>query len=132
MSDTKTMQALVKTAKGKGLIEIREVPVPEIGDNEVLIEVKAAGICGTDLHIYNDNFPYWPPVILGHEFSGIIAETGKNVCRIFPAGQSPKFFERFRIAAAECKPSDPCAEAQPAVSNYKTPSKYHRTGVKVV
>ena len=79
MSKPKTMQALVKIAKGKGLVEIREVPVPEIGDNEVLIEVKAAGICGTDLHIYNDNFPYWPPVILGHEFSGIIAEAGKNV-----------------------------------------------------
>ncbi len=79
MNMTKTMQALVKTAKGKGLVELREVPVPEIGDNEVLVEVKAAGICGTDLHIYNDNFPYWPPVILGHEFSGVIAQTGKNV-----------------------------------------------------
>ncbi len=75
----KTMTALVKTAKGKGLIEVREVPVPTIGDDEVLIEVKAAGICGTDLHIYHDEFPYWPPVILGHEFSGIIAATGKNV-----------------------------------------------------
>lgn len=76
---SKTMQALVKTAKGKGLIEIQEVPIPEMGDDEVLIEVKAAGICGTDLHIYHDKFPYWPPVILGHEFSGIIAEVGKNV-----------------------------------------------------
>ncbi|MGD8778506.1 MAG: alcohol dehydrogenase catalytic domain-containing protein [Ignavibacteria bacterium] len=76
---SKTMEALVKTAKGKGLVEIREVPIPEIGDNDVLIEVKAAGICGTDLHIYNDEFPYWPPVILGHEFSGVIVEVGKNV-----------------------------------------------------
>ncbi|MCD4693349.1 MAG: alcohol dehydrogenase catalytic domain-containing protein [Calditrichales bacterium] len=79
MSKPEKMNALVKTAKGKGLVEIREVSVPEIGDNEVLIEVKAAGICGTDLHIYNDKFPYWPPVILGHEFSGTIAEMGKNV-----------------------------------------------------
>jgi len=44
--------------------------VPRSGNNEVLIEVKAAGICGTDLHIYHDEFPYWPPVILGHEFAG--------------------------------------------------------------
>lgn len=73
------MTALVKTQKGKGFIELKEVPVPEIGSNEVLIEVKAAGICGTDLHIYHDNFPYWPPVILGHEFSGVIASKGKNV-----------------------------------------------------
>ena len=79
MNKIKTMKALVKTAKGKGLVEIREMPVPEIGDNEVIIEIKAAGICGTDLHIYNDKFPYWPPVILGHEFSGVIAEIGKNV-----------------------------------------------------
>lgn len=74
-----TMKALVKTGKGPGLIEIRDVPVPEIGEGEVLIEVKAAGICGTDLHIYHDEFPYWPPVILGHEFSGVIAAVGRNV-----------------------------------------------------
>lgn len=79
MNREKTMKALVKTAKGKGLMELREVPVPKIGDGEVLIEVKGAGICGTDLHIFHDEFPYWPPVILGHEFSGIIVEKGKGV-----------------------------------------------------
>jgi L-iditol 2-dehydrogenase len=75
----KTMTALVKIAKGKGLIELKEVPIPEISDQEVLIEIKAAGICGTDLHIYHDEFPYWPPVILGHEFAGVIARVGKEV-----------------------------------------------------
>jgi L-iditol 2-dehydrogenase len=73
------MRALVKTAKGKGLCEVREVPEPSVRENDVLIDVKACGICGTDLHIYHDEFPYWPPVILGHEFSGVIAEVGKNV-----------------------------------------------------
>ncbi len=73
------MKALVKTQKGKGYLELKEVAVPEIGDNEVLIKVQSAGICGTDIHIYNDEFPYWPPVILGHEFSGTIAATGKDV-----------------------------------------------------
>ncbi len=73
------MQALVKTKKGKGFIEIKDVPVPSIGDSEVLIDVKACGICGTDLHIYHDEFPYYPPVILGHEFSGTIAAVGRNV-----------------------------------------------------
>jgi L-iditol 2-dehydrogenase len=73
------MQALVKTKKGKGFIEIRDVPVPSIGDSEVLIEVKACGICGTDIHIYHDEFPYYPPVILGHEFSGTIAAVGRDV-----------------------------------------------------
>lgn len=73
------MQALVKTMKGKGFVEIREVPPPTFGESEVLIEVKACGICGTDLHIYRDEFPSYPPVILGHEFSGTIAEVGVNV-----------------------------------------------------
>jgi threonine dehydrogenase-like Zn-dependent dehydrogenase len=45
------MRALVKTMKGKGFVEIREVPTPVIGDSEVLIDVRACGICGTDLHI---------------------------------------------------------------------------------
>ncbi len=73
------MRALVKTKKGKGFIELKDVPAPSIGDAEVLIDVKACGICGTDLHIYNDEFPYYPPVILGHEFSGTIAAVGRNV-----------------------------------------------------
>ena len=75
----KTMLALVKTAKGKGHVELRDVPVPKIGPTDVLIEVKAAGICGTDLHIYHDEFPYWPPVILGHEFAGVVAAAGREV-----------------------------------------------------
>ncbi len=79
MSEKPTMKALVKTAKGEGLVELRDVPVPEIGAGEVLIEVKAAGICGTDLHILHDEFPYWPPVILGHEFAGVIAAAGPDV-----------------------------------------------------
>ena len=73
------MKAVVKYGKGKGLVEIREVPVPKIKDDEVLMEVKAVSVCGSDLHIYHDSHPYWPPVILGHEFSGVIAEVGKDV-----------------------------------------------------
>ena len=70
------MQALVKTQKGPGFLELRDVPEPSPGSGEVLIEVKACGICGTDLHVWHDRFPYWPPVILGHEFSGQIVEAG--------------------------------------------------------
>lgn len=73
------MQALVKTQKGEGFIELREVPEPVISDDEVLIAVKAAGICGTDIHVKHDTFPYWPPVILGHEFAGEIGQVGANV-----------------------------------------------------
>jgi L-iditol 2-dehydrogenase len=73
------MKAVVKYGKGKGLVEIREVPEPKVKDDEVLIEVKAVSVCGSDLHIYHDAHPYWPPVILGHEFSGVIVEMGKEV-----------------------------------------------------
>jgi L-iditol 2-dehydrogenase len=79
------VKALVKTAKGEGCIEVRDVPVPKIkNDDEALIRISAAGVCGTDLHIYHDEFPCWPPVVLGHEFSGIITETGKGVARFKP------------------------------------------------
>jgi len=73
------MLAVVKYAKGPGNVELREVPVPKPREDEVLIKVMAASICGSDLHIYHDEHPYWPPVIMGHEFSGEIVEVGANV-----------------------------------------------------
>lgn len=72
------MQALLKTRKGAGFLELRDMPEPSPGPGEVLIEVKACGICGTDVHILHDQFPYWPPVILGHEFAGEIVATGPD------------------------------------------------------
>lgn len=73
------MKAIVKFAKGYGNLEIRDVPRPTIKDDEVLIEIKAAGICGTDLHHYEAGDNITIPVILGHEFSGNIVEIGKMV-----------------------------------------------------
>ena len=76
----KMQKALVKTAKGYGNVEVRSVPVPELPrEGWVLIRIHAAGICGTDIHVWEDKFQFWPPVILGHEFSGEIVEIGKNV-----------------------------------------------------
>jgi len=74
------MKALVKTQKGKGFLELREVPEPSPQEGEVKIEVAACGICGTDIHVRHDEFPYWPPVILGHEFTGTVVELGAG-CR---------------------------------------------------
>jgi L-iditol 2-dehydrogenase len=77
------MKALVKTAKGVGNIELLERPVPRLGQpDEALIEVLAAGVCGTDIHIWHDKFPYWPPVVLGHEFCGRVAEVGPEVTMV--------------------------------------------------
>jgi len=60
-------------------IRVEEVKKPEIAEDEVLIEVKAAGICGTDLHFYKGEWKVDMPIIPGHEFSGVIAEVGENV-----------------------------------------------------
>ncbi len=58
----------------------KDVPLPEIGDNEVLIKVMACGICGSDVHgLDGSTGRRIPPLIMGHEASGIIAETGRNV-----------------------------------------------------
>jgi threonine 3-dehydrogenase len=76
------MQALVKTHAAPGL-ELRDVPVPPVGINDVLVRVHKTGICGTDLHI--EAWDPWaqgaisPPLTIGHEFVGEVVEVGANV-----------------------------------------------------
>lgn len=77
-----TMKAIVKAAAGPGA-EVRDVAVPVAGRGEVLLRVLRAGVCGTDLHIWN--WDRWsegrvkPPVTLGHEFVGEVIELGEDV-----------------------------------------------------
>lgn len=71
------MQALVLEDVGK--IEYKEAAVPDIGSDEVLVKVMAAGVCGSDIpRTYRDG-AHNMPLIIGHEFSGIVEKTGKNV-----------------------------------------------------
>ncbi|MDZ7292470.1 MAG: zinc-dependent alcohol dehydrogenase family protein [candidate division KSB1 bacterium] len=60
-------------------IEIEERPTPKVGPHEVLVQIGACGICGTDLHIFAGEAHARPPVILGHEFAGTVVEVGKEV-----------------------------------------------------
>jgi threonine 3-dehydrogenase len=75
------MRALVKESPGPGIV-LREVPVPRCGPSEVLIRVHHAGVCGTDLHIWE--WDTWAssrlklPVIVGHEFAGEITQLGQE------------------------------------------------------
>lgn len=63
--------------------EIREVPVPEPGDGEVLIQMKAAGVCGSDMHIYKGENPCSTyPLVPGHENAGVIAKVGSGVTSV--------------------------------------------------
>jgi threonine 3-dehydrogenase len=81
------MQALVKARPEPGLW-LEQVDLPEIGINDVLIRVKRASICGTDVHIWN--WDEWAqktipaPMVVGHEFVGEIVEVGANVADFFP------------------------------------------------
>ena len=82
-----TMKALRKMQPGRGLA-YEAAPVPSIGAADVLVRVKAASICGTDLHIYG--WDRWsqgrikPPVTLGHEFCGIVERVGEEVTAVKP------------------------------------------------
>ncbi|HVN53138.1 MAG TPA: alcohol dehydrogenase catalytic domain-containing protein [Anaerolineaceae bacterium] len=72
-----TMKAAV--FEKPGVVVVKQIPVPEIDDDEVLIKVKYTGICGTDWSIYNGWYSADKlPMVPGHEFSGVIAKVGKN------------------------------------------------------
>ena len=81
------MRALRKTQAAKGL-SLEKAPVPQIGPTDTLVRVKAASICGTDLHIYG--WDRWsqgrikPPVTLGHEFCGVVERVGDEVTAVKP------------------------------------------------
>lgn len=84
MSETligKTMPAILNFAPEPHSVELRELSVPEIGDTDVLLQVKGVGICGSDLHQYHGK-QSWAvnyPVVLGHEFAGVVVRTGAQV-----------------------------------------------------
>ena len=81
------MKALVKPSAAPGF-RLTDVPVPEIGPNDVLIRVEKAGLCGTDHHIYS--WDGWaqqrikPPIVVGHEFMGTVAAVGTAVASVRP------------------------------------------------
>lgn len=82
MSQAELIQtAVVNYAPEAYSVELQEIPVPEIGPDEVLLEVAAVGVCGSDLHQWTADHS-WPvnyPVVLGHEFAGKIFQTGNLV-----------------------------------------------------
>ncbi|MDD5698944.1 MAG: scyllo-inosose 3-dehydrogenase [Victivallaceae bacterium] len=102
-------------------LSIQEVKTPRIGDEEVLIEIKACGICGSDVHMAQpdaDGYIYYPgltafPVVLGHEFSGVVVEAGaravdKRTGRRYQGGEAVCAEEMFW-----CSYCKPCADGYP-------------------
>ena len=81
-------------------LRIEEAPIPEVGDDEVLVKNKVSTTCGTDVKIYKRGYPLLtPPHPFGHEYSGVIAAVGKNV---------KKFKEGDRVAVHNTAPCGHC------------------------
>lgn len=88
---------------GPSDVRLEEIPIPEINENEVLVNIKSALTCGTDRKVYlRGGHPTMikPPSTFGHEFSGIIAKVGKNV--------EERFKEGMRVVAANSAPCGEC------------------------
>lgn len=109
------MKALVKYAPGHGNVAIREVPVREPGPDEVLVKVKYCGVCGTDLHIYADEFPNDPPVVMGHEYCGTVIQVGERVRDTWSIGDR-LVGELHTGACGECRF---CRAGKPHICDHK-------------
>jgi L-iditol 2-dehydrogenase len=81
MSSSTKSAAVVNYSEVKGSVEIREISIPEIGEDDVLLEVENVGVCGSDLHQWTSDHSWQVnyPVVLGHEFGGKIATLGARV-----------------------------------------------------
>ena len=80
------MQAIVKYGRKSGEVQVQEVAAPEMRPDRVKLEVKAAGVCGSDLHMWREHHS-WKikmPLVLGHEFCGVITEVGEQVTGFQP------------------------------------------------
>ena len=77
------MKALVYN--GAKNLKVKDVPMPSVGENDVLIKILYCGVCGTDIHIYNGEggaFETPTPLIIGHEFSGVVEKIGSKVTNV--------------------------------------------------
>jgi L-iditol 2-dehydrogenase len=88
----------VATWRGGTRFTVDEVPEPAPGPGQALVAVQAAGICGTDIHATQGLFPWTPPLVLGHEYSGVVQDVGRGVSR------------RLVGRGVACEPSYGCGE----------------------
>ena len=88
----------VATWQGGPRFTVGEAPDPVAGPKQVVVAVQAAGICGTDIHATQGLFPWTPPLVMGHEYTGVVASVGKGV--------SPKLVG----TTVACEPSYGCGE----------------------
>lgn len=108
-----TAKVAVLTAPKK--IEIQEVPIPEVGDDDILVKVEGAGVCGTDVHEWKGDPFGLIPVVLGHEGTGEIIGLGKNV-KCDTAGNPIKVGDKIVTSVISCGECQICRN-HPANTN---------------
>ena len=96
---TETMTGVVQYATEPHAVELRELPVPEIDEDEVLLRVGAASVCGSDVHQYHgtQSWPVLTPVVLGHEFDELPARHRED-------GGVPAAARRRQLSHGELRP----------------------------
>jgi hypothetical protein len=93
--------AKVAMLTGPKTIEVREFPIPEVGDNDILVRVEGCGVCGTDVHEWKGDPFGLAPVVLGHEGTGEILALGKNV-KCDTAGKPLKVGDKIVTSVISC------------------------------
>jgi L-iditol 2-dehydrogenase len=119
------VKAIVKTDRVYGGVKVLDLPVPEIQDDEVLLRVKAASICGSDVHLYRfapTHHFVQTPIIMGHEYAGVVERVGSKVQGFQPGD---------RVAAeavAYCGECRPCKSGKKHLCQSFQIAGMHRAG----
>ncbi len=101
------MKAAVLETLGK--MVVKEVPIPRVDDNSVLVKIKACAVCGSDIRIFHHgNSRVNPPQVLGHEMAGEVVESGKNVTKFKPGD---------RVAIGADVPCGECVFCEAGIGN---------------
>ncbi len=95
-------QALAAVRTGPRTTELREFPLPDVGDDDALLRVEVAGICGTDVKIYADP-PFPDPVIMGHENVGVIVAAGRKFAERKGVGEGDRVFLEHYVPCFRCE-----------------------------
>jgi len=117
------MRALIKYTTGSGNVGIQDIPKPVPAPDEVLIKIKYCGICGTDLHIWADEFPSLPPVVMGHEYCGTVEQVGDAVTGSWSVGDRVVG----ELHTGACGRCELCRSGRPHICDHKLAlgSKYN-------
>ncbi|MCI8645188.1 MAG: alcohol dehydrogenase catalytic domain-containing protein [Firmicutes bacterium] len=109
------MKALIKERSDQYGFTLCDIKRPAPADNQVLIKVKAVGICGTDVHIYKSEVSVNTPLVIGHEFSGVVEETGPGVRSVSPGDRVVS-----RLNIGVCGKCRACLSGNPHMCAHRT------------